>query len=309
MTIARIGKYIVPRPLRPRLREEYTYFVRKVFDRRVKKSRDQFLKEGTYLRWYAEQCDNDAKTNLATKNKIPARLDWMKAGVNQLNAAIQCGLQPQNTLLEFGCGFMRAGNHFIAYLDDETYTGNDASGERIKHGSKVVADIIGQDIYDRKNPHFYVNQDNSFDWAEGNKYDYIWSCSVLAHMPEDDIDDLFANIKKVMHENSMFLFTYSCAEIDKFRQWEHDSSKDRKKGIRQLVKKRNHMFIIRALEAGREEDCIEVDTVNWFHTFNFYQKLADKYGYEIEDVSGVLPKEDCIGFDYPSRLAKVTLKT
>lgn len=38
MNVARIGKYLVPPPLRPRLREEYTYFVRNVYDRRVKKT-------------------------------------------------------------------------------------------------------------------------------------------------------------------------------------------------------------------------------------------------------------------------------
>ena len=126
-------------------------------------------------------------------------------------------------------------------------------------------------------------------------------------MPESDIECLFENIKKIMHEKSVFLFTYSCADINQFRQWENLSKKEREKGIYELVRKRNHLFITRALKANQGKDCVEVDSVNWFHTLNFYKKLAEPRGYVIEDVTDLLPKEDSPGFDYPSRLAKVTL--
>ena len=312
MNVARIGKYLVPPPLRPRLREEYTYFVRNVYDRRVKKNRDSYMKNGTYLDWYAEQCDNDAKNNLSSNNsdakKVPARLDWMGTGVGQLSMAVELGLKPQHTLLEFGCGFMRAANHFIGYLDDSNYSGNDASAERVAHGGKVTAEILGAEVYRRKNPHLYVNKDNTFDWVTGQTFDFIWSCSVLAHMPEADIATLLANVRKIMNEKSAFIFSYSTAELDKFRRWEHCSPDERKKGIRERAKQRNHMFIVRALQAHQGEDCIEVDTVNWFHTLNFYKKICEPLGLEVSDISHILQKEDCPGYDYAARLARVTLK-
>lgn len=306
MAIASVGKYFIPPVLRPRLRDEYSYFVRRVFDWRSKKNRDQYLKNGTYLKWYAEQSDNDVKDNLVNKRKLPARLDWMKEGIVDLNTAKKLGLQPNNTLLDYGCGFLRSGNHFIAYLNDGNYFANDASGERIAYGKTVTAEILSQKTFQQKNPRFYVNEDNTFDWLDGKKFDFIWSCSVLAHMPQADIECLFDNIKKVMHEKSIFLFTYSCADMNKFREWENASVEERKSGIHDIVTKKNHMFIIRALKAKQGKDCIEVDALNWFHTLDFYKKIVEPRGYAIEDVSYALPNEDG-RYDYAARLAKVTL--
>ena len=158
MTTARVAKYLVPPSLRPRLREEYSYFVRGVHDWRMKKKRDRCLKAGTpYLEWYASQCDDAAKNNLTNIKKIPVRLDWMKSGVLQLHAAIKAGLQPNNTFLEFGCGRLRAGNHFIHYLNDGNYSANDASYERIFYGKKDTADILGEAAFEQKKPNFLIN--------------------------------------------------------------------------------------------------------------------------------------------------------
>jgi len=230
----------------------------------------------------------------------------MKEGAIDLDTIKKLGLQPENSLLDFGCGFMRSGNHFIHYLDEGNYSANDASGERIAYGKTVTADILGKEAFEQKDPHFYVNEDNSFDWLNGKKFDFIWSCSVLAHMPQADIECLFDSIKKAMHEKSVFLFTYSCADIEMFREWEHASAEERKAGIHDIVTKKNHMFIIRALKGKHGKDCIEVDSLNWFHTLDFYKKIVEPRGYAIEDVSDALPKEDG-RYDYAARLAKVTL--
>jgi SAM-dependent methyltransferase len=46
-------------------------------------------------------------------------------GLDQLEFAIRCGLQPSHSLLDFGCGAGRAGVHLIAYLEPGRYVGVD----------------------------------------------------------------------------------------------------------------------------------------------------------------------------------------
>ena len=61
---------------------------------------------------------------------------------------------------------LRAGNHFIAYLDDGKYSGNDPSPQRIERGKKIAKKVLGDELFHQKDPHFYVNRDNYFDWAD-----------------------------------------------------------------------------------------------------------------------------------------------
>ena len=93
MNVAGVGKYFIPPSLRPRLREEYSYFVRAVFERRQLKDRTQFMKsKGTYLEWYAKESDDTETDHFSNEDNIGDKIDLLKTGTEQLTTAIKAGL-------------------------------------------------------------------------------------------------------------------------------------------------------------------------------------------------------------------------
>ena len=303
--IARIAKYFVPPALRPRLRKEYSYIVRFMRDRREKRELRQYQEHGgTYLAWYAKRLNRGAN-DPAGKRDVA---DWMSTGDADLRVAVALGLKPHHSFYEFGCGDFRAGNRFIRYLESGKYAANDASGERIKYGETCLKQILGEEMLRQKAPQFFVNVDNSFDWLKGRKFDFLWASAVLPHMPEHDIADSFDNLRKAMHDGSVFLFTYSEASIDEFRVFPRLSGDEKHRAVLELAERSNTSYVIRALEAARGQKCVEVSVKDWFHTFDFYRGIAEPRGYAIEDVTRVLPSEEADGFQMWDKLVKVTLR-
>ena len=133
-------------------------------------------------------------------------------------------------------------------------------------GKELFAERVAE-----KNPTIIVNRDNSFDWLDGRTFDFLWCHAVFGHMPPKDVEDTIANVHKAMHAGSMFFFSYDPPQ---------------------------------GKLAGRE--IVEEDARNWLQSFAFYENLAGRYGYDIEDVSAVVRQ-------FPSwreriHLARLTLK-
>ena len=47
------------------------------------------------------------------------------------------GLKKNNSLYEFGVGYLRSANQFVQYLNINKFGGNDTSSERIERGKKI----------------------------------------------------------------------------------------------------------------------------------------------------------------------------
>jgi hypothetical protein len=52
---------------------------------------------------------------------------WDEIGRLQFDYFVSQGLVPHHRLLDLGCGSLRGGVHFIAYLDPDRYSGVDRS--------------------------------------------------------------------------------------------------------------------------------------------------------------------------------------
>lgn len=129
---------------------------------------------------------------------------WDSIGELQLNFLCQKGLKSHHTLLDVGCGSLRGGLHFIKYLDAGGYMGIDISQEILNAGKGFLKDAE----LEYKNPVLQINRDLTFNGFENKKFDFILAQSVLSHMPLSDIEECFANIHKVMHEETLFFATF-----------------------------------------------------------------------------------------------------
>lgn len=60
--------------------------------------------------------------------------DWLEIGQLQIGYLRAVGLQPEDTLLEIGCGPLRAGVHFIDYLEAGNYYGLESNLDMLTAG-------------------------------------------------------------------------------------------------------------------------------------------------------------------------------
>ena len=91
---------------------------------------------------------------------------------------------------------------------------------------------------------------------------------VFVHVPESDIEEVSRNLKKIMHEKSEFIFTYS-------------------------------------EKPGETRPSCRMDVKDWWHTHAFFERLVRRNGLEIEDLSPFMASRD--GYNPKKRMARLTL--
>ncbi|WP_341913898.1 hypothetical protein [Ferrovibrio terrae] len=219
-----------------------------------------------YIKWYADTLDRWAAAGRDEDCVKWRRAHLADSGQEDLAILVAAGMKPHHTLHEFGVGQLRSAKWFIQYLDKGNFSGNDSSRERIKNGT----DIFGPEI-EPKAPTLIVNEDNTFDWLNGKKVDYIWCHAVIGHMPKQDVEDLIRDVRKIMHKDTVFLFTHD--EPDHLPPgWTH----------------------------------ARMDSRNFWYSLAFFRDLATKYGYAVDNVTELL--DDKPSFRSYFRLAKLMLK-
>jgi SAM-dependent methyltransferase len=88
------------------------------------------------------------------------RKHWRKGGKIQFDYLKKHGLKPEDTLLEIGCGNLRAGWRIIEFLDAGHYYGNDISPEVLRNAQDT---LVRQGVTD-KSPHLEAQFMD--DWEE-----------------------------------------------------------------------------------------------------------------------------------------------
>jgi hypothetical protein len=220
----------------------------------------------SYLRWYADTLDGWVESRdpefLARKRAALA-----ESGADDVAVLRGFGMLPTHTLHEYGCGQLRSALHFAEYLEPGNFSANDSSKGRIDLGM----DLFGDRLRPRR-PTLIVNDDNSFDWLQGRKFDFLWCHAVFGHMPQEDVEDTLRNLPKAMHADSVFYFTYDEPSLQ---------------------------------VPDAKDEIIRVDARNWMQSFAFFERVAKRHGMRIEDVSAAIRP-------YPSYrshicLARITL--
>ena len=113
-------------------------------------------------------------------------------------------------MLDVGCGTLRGGRHAIKYLNEGNYYGIDISPKAIAYAKQFVQ----QEGLSEKNPHLVVSEKMNLKFREfsGEIFDYILARSVFTHLKPEHIREYFEYIGDIMHENSVFYFTYTEGE-------------------------------------------------------------------------------------------------
>jgi SAM-dependent methyltransferase len=131
---------------------------------------------------------------------------WEELGALQLDYLIAHGLAPHHSLLDVGCGTLRAGRRFIAYLDRSNYTGLEMSRAALDFAAALV---VEENLADRR-PNLVRNADGRLNFRQFGEsaFDFVWAQSVLNHLPAPYIEECFNNVGRVMKPGSSFFFTF-----------------------------------------------------------------------------------------------------
>lgn len=128
---------------------------------------------------------------------------WVQIGRLQFEFLCSQGLLPEHRLLDFGCGSLRGGLRFIRYLEPGNYIGADISAEALSAGRAFLA----EDGLEDRRPELILLRGRALEELQGRTFDYILAQSVLTHMPQEVIRDLFRDMKGLMTAETRFFAT------------------------------------------------------------------------------------------------------
>ena len=124
---------------------------------------------------------------------------WKEMGLLQFNYLVAQGLKPHQQLLDVGCGALRGGLHFAAYLDEGHYAGFDVNQSLVEAGRRELAKAN----LEHKKPQLIVNGDFEFGLFD-SRFDYALAVSVLTHLPPGLAYRCLLQIRKCLSSEGRF---------------------------------------------------------------------------------------------------------
>lgn len=160
---------------------------------------------GDHVAYYRAVMESDVASRSAhSAVGSPNLARWNAVGRLQVDYLRSHGLQPGWRMLEIGCGNLRAGRHFIEFLDPGNHHGIDISPAIMLAARRTVA----QQGLQTKLPHLTLVDDLRFTHLLDGCFDVVHAHSVFSHSPLEVIEECFAHVARVMAPGAFFDFTY-----------------------------------------------------------------------------------------------------
>lgn len=122
----------------------------------------------------------------------------------QFNLLTLLGLREHHSLLDIGCGSLRAGKLLIPYLLPNRYFGIEPEEWLVEEG---IEKEIGRALLEIKRPTF--SNDRNFTLsAFGTEFDYLVAQSIFSHASQSQIRRCLEEAAKVMHRESILCATF-----------------------------------------------------------------------------------------------------
>jgi SAM-dependent methyltransferase len=132
---------------------------------------------------------------------------WEEIGALQLEFMKGRGLQPDDLLLDVGCGSLRAGVKFVEYLNRGRYFGIDISPSLLEAG--YAQEIASRPDLADKLPWENLKCTGHFDAVSfGRQFHYALAQSVFTHLTLNSIRLCFENLQPVVSAGGKFYATY-----------------------------------------------------------------------------------------------------
>lgn len=133
--------------------------------------------------------------------------DFRARGKEYFDWFLSRNLRRDMMCIDYGCGSLRVGQHFIEYLDTGGYLGLDIIDRFYRDGMSMME---GRVVL-RHQPRFLIIDAETLMRAREARPDLIFSTSVLQHVPPDEVAVFFANIIGLMHKDSVAIIHFRAA--------------------------------------------------------------------------------------------------
>jgi SAM-dependent methyltransferase len=115
---------------------------------------------------------------------------WEKQGDAILQQLVELGLTPRDVVVDYGCGTLREGIHFIQYLKEGRYIGLDIDERVLEAGRR----LMGNELLAEKKPYLAVLNSETATQVVATRPSWIVSSYVLSQMPPDQLDEYLDNL-------------------------------------------------------------------------------------------------------------------
>jgi SAM-dependent methyltransferase len=120
--------------------------------------------------------------------------DWWGAGEPTFRQYRKLfGIGETSKVIDYGCGSLRVGAHFIRFLQPESYFGLELSSSLYEIGQKM----IGETILAEKRPRFGQVGTAAVDDAEAFGADFVYSTAVAFHVHPDEMELYHRNLVRL----------------------------------------------------------------------------------------------------------------
>ena len=131
-------------------------------------------------------------------------------------------LEPESLILDFGCGSGRDSRYFMS--KGFKVEAIDGSEEMVKIASKVTGLPVKQMMF------------NELD--ENERYDGIFACASILHVPFKELPDIIARLKKAVKKNGYIYVSFKYGDYEGYRNGRYftDLNEERFKSLLEEVK-------------------------------------------------------------------------
>jgi SAM-dependent methyltransferase len=124
---------------------------------------------------------------------VQGRDDWWKAGIWAFRTfSGMAKISEYSKVVEYGCGSLRVGAHFIKLLAPGNYAGLDVTTDFIEYGKEKIAGLL-----DEKQPYLAAISEESLSFAERLQPDLVYSPAVAFHVHPSDEPEYIDNLKRM----------------------------------------------------------------------------------------------------------------
>lgn len=132
----------------------------------------------------------------------PTQYDFM--GATQFRLLCTLGLRAGHSLLDFGCGSLRAGRLFLSYLDEGRYFGIEPNKWLIED---AINNQVGRDLIAIKKPRFDHNSDFTTN-VFSQRFDFIIAQSIFSHAGSDLVSTALHNFNESLKPKGIVVATF-----------------------------------------------------------------------------------------------------
>lgn len=133
-----------------------------------------------------------------------------QGGREQFIYLLRAGLNPDSTVVDIGCGVLRAGYWLIHFLNPGCYFGIEPHEGRLEMGKHR---ILEPEVLGEKKPRFDTNPDFNTS-VFGEPFDFFLAYSIWPHAAKTGIEATLDSFVRDAADGATFLTTYLPADPD-----------------------------------------------------------------------------------------------